>query len=370
MTVNGRTTPRLDGSRSHRELEVTITEGRRAARTWTARAVRTRIARAVPVGIDGPVKVERIVSVSGGKDSTALYLLALERGVEFEAVFADTGHEHPWTYEAVETLAERAGGPPIRTVRADLAPRFARRRRNIEERWPEEGVSAAVVRRALEVMHPTGNPFLDLCLLRGGFPSVHMRYCTEELKIVPIRDQAYRPVWDRGNAVESWQGLRREESAARMRLAEREPYRGRKADGPGELYRPLLDWTVDDVWAMHAKHGIERNRLYDLGVNRVGCAPCVMARKGEIRMFATRFPEVVDRVREWERLVGRGSKREVPVATLFNGRHLGGGEITTETHGIDAQVAWSKTSRGGTQYDLDFEVAETFGPCSHIGACG
>ena len=33
-----------------------------------------------------------IVNISGGKDSTATYLLALERGKPFRAVWADTGH--------------------------------------------------------------------------------------------------------------------------------------------------------------------------------------------------------------------------------------------------------------------------------------
>ena len=41
-----------------------------------------------------------VVSVSGGKDSTATYLLALEQtGGDFDAVFADTGNEHEATYE-------------------------------------------------------------------------------------------------------------------------------------------------------------------------------------------------------------------------------------------------------------------------------
>lgn len=45
-----------------------------------------------------------IISISGGKDSTALWLYAIERGVEVTTVFADTGHEHPKTYQYIEYL--------------------------------------------------------------------------------------------------------------------------------------------------------------------------------------------------------------------------------------------------------------------------
>ena len=101
----------------------------------------------------------RIVSVSGGKDSTALYLTAMERhGADgFEAVFADVGNEHEWTLDFVRTLPERTGAPPVRWVRADFSDKFERKRRTVAEKWPRDGVPDAVVRRALEVLHPTGN---------------------------------------------------------------------------------------------------------------------------------------------------------------------------------------------------------------------
>src|SRR5690606_11326977 len=63
--------------------------------------------------------VQHLVNVSGGKDSTATYLLALEHGRPFRAVFADTGNEHEITYEYVARLAERTGGPEIEVVRGD-----------------------------------------------------------------------------------------------------------------------------------------------------------------------------------------------------------------------------------------------------------
>ena len=52
-----------------------------------------------------------IVSVSGGKDSTAMYTLATKRGKRFDAVLADTRHEHPVTIDCVKSLPERAKGP-------------------------------------------------------------------------------------------------------------------------------------------------------------------------------------------------------------------------------------------------------------------
>jgi diphthamide synthase (EF-2-diphthine--ammonia ligase) len=51
-------------------------------------------------------RLHHIASVSGGKDSTALWLLAVERGVEIQPVFADTGHEQTYEYLADLPAAE------------------------------------------------------------------------------------------------------------------------------------------------------------------------------------------------------------------------------------------------------------------------
>lgn len=54
----------------------------------------------------GRENVKHVVSVSGGKDSGATYLEALERtGGDFIAICADTGNEHPETLEYVSRLA-------------------------------------------------------------------------------------------------------------------------------------------------------------------------------------------------------------------------------------------------------------------------
>ena len=57
-----------------------------------------------------------VLSFSGGKDSTAMYLLALEQGVDFLPVFADTGHEHDLTYDYVRNISRLTGGPEIKWI--------------------------------------------------------------------------------------------------------------------------------------------------------------------------------------------------------------------------------------------------------------
>ena len=294
-----------------------------------------------------------IVSVSGGKDSTALLLLAIERQTEnLQAVFADTGHEHQQTYEYVQYLNDKVF--PIRTVKADFSEQIARKREYVKHKWPEKGVPQSTVDRALEALYPTGNPFLDLCIWKGRFPSVMRRFCTEELKRNPIIEQVFMPLLDQGNEVYSWQGVRADESLARRDLPELN-----EVGGGLWNYRPILNWTAQDCFAMHKKHGIKHNPLYEQGMGRVGCMPCINARKDELLEISKRFPDEIERVAEWERIVSAASKR---------GSSTFGVGVDISVASIRSVVEWSKTSRGGKQYDF-LRIEE--GPsCSSIyGLC-
>lgn len=309
-----------------------------------------------------------VVSVSGGKDSTALLLVALAQEVpNLQAVFADTGNEHEQTYDYVRYLAEKTG-VPIRWVKADLSGQFARRRKYVQEKWPEKGVPEQVIQRALSVLHPTGNPYLDLCMLKGRFPARRSQFCTQVLKRDVIFSEVFSPLMDLGpSMILSWQGVRREESLARRYLPECDEVGGGLFN-----YRPILKWPVEAVFEAHRYMGVDPNPLYSQGMSRVGCMPCVNCSKDELAAIAVRFPAEVERVREWEQLVSAASKRGS--ATFFaavNDPTVKSTDlITSETHGIDRMVEWASTSRGGRQYDIFFaQAGEETGCSSSYGLC-
>lgn len=311
-------------------------------------------------------RVINLISVSGGKDSTATALKAVEDGSEnLRFAFADTGHEHPQTYEYIAYLSDvlkARTGQVIQTVKADFSARIAAKREYILANWAKAGVPQAQIERALAILQPTGIPFLDLCLWKGRFPSPKARFCTTELKHGPLNELAML-LMAGATALVSWQGVRADESRDRADLPMREAEFGQWGDELKGLliYRPILRWTADDVFTYLKAHGVRWNPLYEQGMGRVGCMPCIMARKSELREIARRFPEEIARVAEWERLVSEASKRGC--STFLDVRNIEKWDTSSQnihwsTHGIHEQVRWAKTTRGGRHFDLIGHIEE------------
>ena len=165
---------------------------------------------------DGSIK--RVASISGGKDSTAMLFFLCELrdryGMNCEAVIADTGNENELTIDYVHEL-ERLSGVQIAWVKPDFSEQIAKRRIYVQEHYKEPARS-----RVLSILHPIGIPLLDLCLWKGRFPSARAQFCTVELKVLPIKEYHEKHL-SRGYVVESWQGIRSEESHSRKFLPKR-----------------------------------------------------------------------------------------------------------------------------------------------------
>lgn len=291
------------------------------------------------------------VSISGGKDSAATAILALETQPResLRFVFADTGNEHESTYEYIGYMAGHLG-IEIHTLRADFSADMDRKRRYIIEKWPSKGVPQEDCDRAAEFMVPTGIPYLDLCMMKGRFPGTKSAFCTQELKTLPLMEYQLGFV-ERGDAdaVWSWQGVRLDESQSRKRRLQGTGacVKSFEVVGAGIYnHRPILRWKASDVFEAADLYGLKPNPLYMQGMTRVGCMPCINAGKDEVLEISKRFPEHIARIAEWERLVALTSKRME--ASFFP-------DPTRDAHldkrGIYKVVQWSKTQRGGKLVD-------------------
>ena len=317
---------------------------------------------------------QRIVNVSGGKDSTAVYLRALENGRPFRAVFADTGNENEKTYDYVRSLHVRTGGPQVEEYMADFSERLKQKREALPKKWRKKGVSEDLISKAQAILVPSGNPFIDMSLAHGGFPGTRARFCSGDLKIEPMQDQVYRPLIESGIMPVVWLGLRRAESKARQHLT----YRQKLSCKHGDYFvlRPILDWTRRDVFRMLAKHDVKANPLYGEDFTRVGCFPCIYASKGEIARIAEHYPEHIDRIEAWESIVNQASRSSA--ATFFNANRdpkfdgLKEGEKYSD-YGIRTIVDWASTARGGSQFNLIQPVSsderDMQESCAETGVC-
>lgn len=292
-----------------------------------------------------------IVSVSGGKDSTATALHLRDHGIPFRPVFMDTGWEHRDTYAYLRGPLENTIGP-ITWLRAevDLPP----------EREP--------LARELETMLGHYSAMVRLCIKKMMMPARQVRWCTQAAKVEPM----HRWVAALDTDVVSVVGIRHDESDARRKMEEWEW--SDKLDR--WTWRPIIRWTLDDVIAIHARHGLAPNPLYLRGASRVGCWPCIFARKAEIRMLADVDPERIAVVRRLEEIVcALGHERAVAKGkppregySWFQAEEREGTADGGYAWPIDRVVEWSRTRRGGRQVEL-FAAAERDAGCMRWGLC-
>jgi len=390
-----------------------------------------------------------IVNFSAGKDSTATMAIAHALfGDKAQAVMADTDNEHELTIDFAKTIHEHIGCSPVQMVKRIYSQEeFDARRLSLTKNWGKRqairmgayrGIIMPSLSRsdtpfgrawqktaerwgiefdtpleaALSVLHPSGNSFLDAALLHGMFPLLRNRFCTDELKIQVAFDFAIKPLLDEGEVVVQWSGVRGDESSKR---AGYERFSADRRD-PEFLYNflPIHQWTAADVFALHKYFGISPNPLYTQGASRVGCMNCVLCNKEEISETAARWPEHIEKHRQWEskvRLVSRwvhwmsvGTVSQSWVNSIIGFREITnrhGEKVKVRRllgdmprlYGLDAEVQridwsgfygprgnmgapsvpevveWAKTGRGGKVYDLVKASLNTSVCSSRYGLC-
>jgi 3'-phosphoadenosine 5'-phosphosulfate sulfotransferase (PAPS reductase)/FAD synthetase len=211
------------------------------------------------------------VSLSGGKDSTALLLLMIERGMPIDAVIsADTGMEFPEMYDhlaKVDDYLFRERGIHVTTLRHPHGFEWLM----FEE--PKQKKSS-LENRARMGVPPYGN----------GWPGIRVRWCTGQLKTHLITKEVNR--------------LKKEKNALHyVGIAADEAWRCK-----GEVY-PLVEWGITEAEALQACYdrGFDFGGLYEI-YHRASCWCCPFQRIDELRKLRQHHPAL------WARLLDLDSR--------------------------------------------------------------
>lgn len=287
-----------------------------------------------------------VLSMSGGKDSAAAALYLRERGIDHVRVFMDTGWEHADLYAHLDYL-ERELGPIIR-LRSDI---------DIPEGCED------VVRDLEARLGVDASPMVRWCVKKAMFPSRMIRWCTQELKVKPFLAWANAQEDDIVNIV----GIRAEESQARAALPEHDILPGA---AHVQVWRPIIRWTESDVIDAHRRHALRPCPLYLKGASRVGCWPCVMASKAELRMLAdddARVGVMRDLEQYVSQLVAERRPDSLQSPRWYQARVPDAGGAYP-CWPIDRVLQWSRTTHGGRQFEL-FGASSRDAGCTRWGLC-
>ena len=213
-----------------------------------------------------PQKDFHAVSLSGGKDSTGLLLLMIERGMPIDAVlWADTGMEFPEMYGHISKVDEhlyRERGLHITTLRSPKSFEYMM----FDE--PKQKPSTLENRARLGVP-PYGN----------GWPGIKVRWCTGQLKTHQINKELTRLKGQ--HRLQQYVGIAADE-AHRCK----------------DLHYPLVDWGITEAQALQLCYdrGFDFGGLYRI-YHRASCWCCPFQRIGELRNLRHHHPEL------WARLL-------------------------------------------------------------------
>lgn len=198
------------------------------------------------------------VSYSGGKDSLATFLIAKKAIGDLPLIFADTGMEFPETYDNILAIRQKYGCEIIATNSPD-------------QFWEKFG--------------------------ELGPPAVDARWCCSACKLEPLLSL----IQSRWGECLSFVGQRKYES--QRRANSHRVWRNPKV--PAQLCAaPIHNWTALHVWLYLMQECAPYNRLYEHGLDRIGCFMCPASDMALIHRIESRYPSLwsgwLDKITCWQ----------------------------------------------------------------------
>lgn len=211
-------------------------------------------------------KLYHSVSLSGGKDSTAMLLLMIEKNMEIDRViFADTGMEFPEMYEHLKKVDEYL--------------------------YDKRGIHITVLK------HPEGYEYMmfdepkkkpssvekrkqaGISVCGNGWPGIKVRWCTGQLKTHLIEKETKRLKGE--YEVVDYVGIAYDE---RTRCK--------------DAWYPLVEWKITEEQALQICYdrGFDFGGLYHI-YRRASCWCCPFQRIDELRKLRKHHPDLWKRLR-------------------------------------------------------------------------
>ena len=222
-------------------------------------------------------KQKNIVSFSGGKDSTAMLLLMIEKNIKIdEIIFLDTGMEFPAMYQHIKQV----------------------------ERFIDRSITILRAEKSFEYM------MLEYEKQRGknkgqkgySWPDFRNRWCTSYLKKQVIKKylkkyKDYEIVEFHGIAVDEVKRLEK--------------------NNEKNVRYPLAEWNITEKEALEYCYnmGFNWDGLYN-NFDRVSCWCCPLKNLKELKTLYLKYPVLWDKLKEWEQKTYRKFRSDYDILDL------------------------------------------------------
>lgn len=229
-----------------------------------------------------------IVSLSGGKDSTAMLLMMLEKKMPVDLViFCDTGLEFPEMYEHLDLL-EKNTGVDITRLKAE---------HTFEYLFSQAEIKRRDINKFREKFGAEYKGY--------GWPGPRLRWCTSRLKDMP-REKFLGSLKKKYNVIEY------------IGIAADEEYRlERKNNQQAHHIHPLVDWNITENECLRYcyEHGYTWGGLYEK-FNRVSCWCCPLQPLSELRILWSCYPKLWEQLKQWEQITWRNFRADYSIDEL------------------------------------------------------
>lgn len=199
-----------------------------------------------------------VVQFSGGKDSTAMLLMMLEKNMPIDdIIFCDTGKEFPQVYEHIEKVNKYIGGG-ITVLRANK-PYDYYMFEHVKTRGKNKGK------------------------IGYGWPDMVRRWCTSRLKELPQKD------YMKGKEYLSYIGIAYDEPKRHQNI-------------PDNVIHPLYDLKITEKMALEYcyEKGFDWGGLYE-HFDRLSCWCCPLKNNKELEIIYKNFPELWQELKDMDK---------------------------------------------------------------------